>query len=140
MIGVGVQAFVAVNILLAIGLFVLSRAIGRSHKVAATNTLRNLPPVVTEPLDDMVIPGGQISHLQLSAETFTDPDVGDALRYQAFATHSSRLPAWIKFDGLNRRFEFSPPARGSESLCIRVVARDFEGLEAELSFRVSYAN
>ena len=36
-------------------------------------------------------------------------DVGDALRYQAYLFYSTRLPNWIKFDTLNRRFEFHPP-------------------------------
>ena len=76
--------------------------------------------------------------MALEPDTFVDPDVGDALRYQAFARYSDRLPAWIKFDALNRRFQFSPPASERGSLRIRVVARDFDGLEAELCFNVKY--
>jgi AAA family ATP:ADP antiporter len=134
LVGLGVVGFVAINIALAGALLGLSKAIGRNHKAAATNCLRNRAPVLNAPLEDVFIPAGELFRLQLKHDTFVDADVGDALRYQAYATYSDRLPAWIKFDGLHRRFLFNPPAAASGSLQIRVVARDFDGLEAESCF------
>jgi hypothetical protein len=64
--------------------------------------------------------------------------VGDALSYQAYLFYAKRLPSWIKFDTLNRRFEFHPPRDARGSLRIRVVAKDFDGLEAESSFILSW--
>jgi AAA family ATP:ADP antiporter len=139
-IGFGIAAFIATNLGLACLLLSLSWAIGRRHLRAARETLGNLPPIAMTPLDDLRIKAGETTELELAADTFVDPDVGDALKYQAFAIHSARLPSWARFDSLSRRFEFRPPAHSTGSLRIRVVARDFEGLEAELSFNVYYGD
>ncbi len=138
LVGLGVVGFVAINIALAGTLLALSRAIGRNHEAAAANCLSNRAPVLNAPLQDLSIRAGEPFRLQLKYDTFVDADVGDALRYQAYATYSDRLPAWIKFDGLHRRFLFNPPAAASGSLQIRVVARDFDGLEAESSFTLDW--
>jgi AAA family ATP:ADP antiporter len=136
-LGLGIVGFVIINILLAGALLQLSRAIGARHRVAARENLSNRPPVLSQPLEDVHIPAGRVSRLQLDDDTFTDEDVGDALRYRAYMFYSRRLPPWIKFDSLNRRFEFRPPPAVSGSVQIRVVARDFEGLEAEESFTLT---
>jgi AAA family ATP:ADP antiporter len=137
-LGLGIVGFVLVNIVLAGLLLRISMAIGRGHRVAAQDTLANRPPVLRLPLRDVRIPAGQRSRLQLDADTFIDTDVGDALRYQAYRFYSERLPAWIKFDALNRHFEFHPPRGRDGSLRIRVVARDFDGLEAEECFTLTW--
>ena len=98
-----------------------------------------MPPIVHTPLEDLYIASGVLSHMQIDAETFIDPDVGDALKYEAFALHSDRLPTWIKFDTLGRSFQFHPPATSNGCLQIRVVAKDFDGLEAEVRFTVNYS-
>ena len=121
-------------------LLALSRAIGRDHKEAAMQTLQNRPPVLNIPLEDFSINAGEQSQLQFSAGTFVDADVGDALRYRAYGTHSDALPSWIKFDALHRRFVFKPPPENSGSLQIRVVARDFDGLEAESCFMLMWSS
>ena len=97
-----------------------------------------MPPIAGEPPKDLHIPAGQVSHLQLGADTFTDPDVGDALKYQAFDGDARRLPHWIKFDTYNQTFRFCPPPRSSGSMVIRVRAQDFDGLDAEVSFTLDY--
>jgi len=97
-----------------------------------------MPPIVQTPLEDLYIKAGIPSQMQIAAQTFVDPDVGDALRYQAYAVHSDRLPPWIKFDTLARKFQFNPPGRSEGCVRIRVVARDFDGLEAEVNFTVNY--
>jgi AAA family ATP:ADP antiporter len=137
-LGLGIVGFVLINIALAALLLRISHTIGRSHTTVATAALSNEPPVLQLPLRDLFIPAGQHSHLQLDAGTFVDTDIGDAMKYHAHIFYSGRLPAWIKFDGLNRRFEFRPPRTASGSLRIRVVARDFEGLEAEECFTLSW--
>ena len=134
LIGLGIVGFVVTNIILAGALLVLSRAIGAGHRAATAESLRNRPPVLTLPLEDLYIRAGELSRLQFDADTFVDADVGDALKYHAFADYSSRLPGWIKFDALNRRFVFRPPTGASGNLRIRVVARDYGGLEAESCF------
>ncbi|MEH6635952.1 MAG: putative Ig domain-containing protein [Halioglobus sp.] len=137
-IGLGIVGFVMINIILATALLYTSRAIGRGHHTAAAEHLSNRPPVLITPLQDLSIPAGQSSQLDLAADTFVDNDVGDALRYQAYLFYAQKLPNWIKFDGLNQRFEFNPPRNIKGSSKIRVVARDFEGLEAESSFTLTW--
>ena len=102
--------------------------------------LGNLPPRVGLPLPDMDIRSGEISGLDLHEDTFLDPDEGDALRYLAFRESDGELPRWVKFDALHRRFEFRPPPESKGSIEIRVVARDFEGAEAETRFTVHYSS
>lgn len=137
-VGLSIVGFVGVNILLASILLLLSRAIGSRHDISARENIGNMPPIVRTPLQDMHIAAGVLSHMQIDAETFIDPDVGDALKYEAYAIHSERLPTWIKFDALGRNFQFHPPAHSTGCLQIRVVARDFDGLEAEVSFSLNY--
>jgi AAA family ATP:ADP antiporter len=138
LIGLALVGFVVINIALAGALLYISRAIGRGHKTAAAENLSNRPPVLTLPLKDLSIPTGELSRLELDPHTFEDPDVGDALSYQAYLFYTKRLPSWIKFDALNRRFEFHPPRDARGRLRIRVVAKDFDGLEAESSFILSW--
>lgn len=139
-VGLGIVGFVGVNITLAVILLMLSHAIGKHHGEAAKKSMGNMPPMVCTPLEDLSIPAGILSEMQIAAETFIDPDVGDALKYLAYATHSEKLPGWIKFDPLARKFQFHPPAQSQGRVLIRVVARDFDGLEAELSFTLDYGN
>jgi AAA family ATP:ADP antiporter len=137
-LGLGVAGFAASNIVLAALLLWVSRAIGREHDAAVSTHPDNKPPVVMSPLPDVEIAAGKVLQLQLAANTFVDPDVGDAMRYHAFVNPSGRLPPWIRFDQLSRCFYFSPPPAASGSVEIRVVARDYDGLEAEACFVVSY--
>ena len=139
-LGLGIVSFVIFNIVMAGLLLRVSAAIGRGHQLAAANTLSNQPPVLSLPLHDVRVPAGQRSLLQLDADTFIDTDIGDALRYQAYLFYSDRLPVWIKFDTLNRHFEFHPPRNASGRLRIRIVARDFEGLEAEECFTLTWGD
>ncbi len=139
-VGLGIVGFVTINIALASALLWISRAIGKRHDVSVRENIGNMPPIVRTPLRDMHIAAGVLSHMRIDAETFIDPDVGDALRYRAYTVHSEQLPGWIKFDALGRSFQFHPPANSSGTVEIRVVARDFEGLEAEVSFTVNYSH
>ncbi|TXS92147.1 ATP translocase [Parahaliea maris] len=137
-LGLALEGFILVNALLAAALLVISIAIGRRHHEDAARSLSNQPPIATGDLEDMIIPAGILTRMQLAEDTFIDPDVGDALRYRALAEDGERLPQWVKFDGLKRRFRFHPPDNSRGQLRIRVIARDFDGLEAEVSFTVIY--
>jgi ATP:ADP antiporter, AAA family len=135
---VGIGGFVLANIALSLVLLAVSHAIAHHHRHQVKRNLSNQPPIVTRELQDLEIPAGKVSMLQLGADTFVDPDVGDALKYQAYTADQERLPSWIKFDSFSRKFQFNPPRASSGSVTIRVVARDFDGLEAEVCFTLSY--
>ncbi len=140
MLGVGILGFVGTNIVLAVVLFGLSRAIGQRNAGVIKENLGNLPPVLAAPLPDMDIPAGEITRFTIQEGTFVDPDEGDALKYRAFTEELGKLPTWIKFDGLKGIFHFHPPRGQEGAIEIRVVARDFDGLEADARFVVSYSS
>lgn len=129
---------VAINLLLAIALFALGNAIGKYHRSRVHHNLENLPPVVSKRLPDVYVPAGQILVFSVPDRTFTDPDPGDALRFEAHAAGGGPLPSWIRFDPYNQSFTIRPPAGGSGKLEVRLAATDFEGLSVESGFGVSY--
>jgi AAA family ATP:ADP antiporter len=137
-LGLGITTFLVSNIVLSLLLLAISRAIGRYNMAVITANLGNLPPVLARPIADLEIESGQVTEFVFEADTFLDPDEGDALRYQAFANHTDRLPGWIEFDDLQRRFRFSPAPASEGSVSLRVVARDYEGLQAASCFEVDY--
>lgn len=138
--GMQLSGFVVVNIVLAGILFWFSRIIGKRNKSVIEDNFGNVPPQLALPLPDMDIPAGEISQFVMDADTFVDPDEGDALKYQAFQEPSGKLPGWVNFNAFTQSFSFNPPADSQGSIEIRVVARDFEGLEAQSSFQVRYSN
>lgn len=138
LMGLGIVSFIKANVLFALLMLLVVWAISRRHRGVVRENLKNAPPVLNSPLQDLAIPAGEISWLQLRADTFIDPDAGDALRYEALGHAGARLPGWVRFDALNRKFQFNPPAASRGSVQIRVVARDYDGLHAEASFTVEY--
>jgi AAA family ATP:ADP antiporter len=139
-LGMQLSGFVVVNMLLAGVLFWFSWIIGQRNKSVIEQNFGNVPPQLALPLPDMDIPAGEISQFVMDADTFIDPDEGDALKYQAFQEPTGKLPEWVIFDAFSRRFRFNPPAGSRGSIEISVVARDFDGLEARSSFKVSYSS
>jgi AAA family ATP:ADP antiporter len=137
-LGLGLTSFVLTNALLAILLFGFSWIIGRRNNEVIQENFGNLAPQIGIPLPDMDIRAGEISQFVLHEDTFYDPDEGDALRYLATLNGAGGLPRWVQFDALSRRFKINPPSGSQGTLDIRVVARDFDGLEAEASFEVRY--
>lgn len=137
-LGLSVAAFIATNITLAVLLLALAFSIGRHHIGVISKNLGNLPPVLATPVEDLSIESGQVTDFIFDSDTFLDPDEGDALRYTAYLNESERLPHWVEFDELQRQFRFSPLPSDEGSICLRLVARDYEGLSAETRFRVDF--
>jgi AAA family ATP:ADP antiporter len=138
-LGFGLLGFVFANLCLAVVMLGFAWIIGNQNRGVIRENLGNLPPQVGLPLPDMDIPAGAISDFVMDEDTFYDPDEGDALKYQAYMNFDGSLPRWIKFDPLHRRFEFNPPAGTEGNVTIRVVAKDFDGAEADMEFQVSYS-
>ncbi len=136
--GVSLSGFVLTNALLAIILFWFAWIIGGRNRDVIEENFGNLPPQLSIPLANMAIPAGEVSVYEFDEDSFVDPDEGDALKYQAFINETESLPSWIRFDALHRSFRCHPPAGSSGELVIRVVARDFDGLEADSRFTLSY--
>ena len=84
------------------------------------------------------MPVGIISKFSVSECTFVDPDIGDALKFNAKQTSGEPLPKWIQFDRITRTFTFKPPENHEQALDIEVSATDFEGLSATNLLHVSF--
>ena len=140
MMGMQLTGFVIVNMGLAVLLFWFSTIIGKRNQAVIETNFGNMPPQVGMPMPDMDIPAGEFSQFVMDEDAFLDPDEGDALKYRAYLGPGEKLPSWVVFDSLTRQFKVNPPPGAKGSLEIRVVARDFDGLEAQSSFKLRYSN
>jgi hypothetical protein len=87
-------------------------------------------------IEDLRTETGRITEFVFEHDTFMDPDEGDALRYVAYLNDSDQLPSWVEFDGLARKFTFSPTRSDMDRISLRVVDRDYEGLTTESRFEI----
>jgi AAA family ATP:ADP antiporter len=138
-IGIGLTGFVVTNGVLALVLFWFSWIIGKRNQDVIEEKFGNMPPLACLPIPDISIRSGQLNQFVFAEGTFVDPDEGDALKYLAFLNQQDDLPKWVRFDALQRSFRITPPADAQGALAIRVVARDYDGLEAETNFTLSYS-
>jgi Ca2+-binding RTX toxin-like protein len=70
----------------------------------------NNPPVLGSPtIPDQVAGDGVSYSYQIPATSFTDPDFGDVLTYDATLANGSALPAWLSFNPATRTFSGTPP-------------------------------
>jgi AAA family ATP:ADP antiporter len=135
-LGLSAVVFILGNLLLSVALLVLAIMIGRQHARVVAGNMRNTPPVLARPIGDLQVDSGRITEFVFTNDTFGDEDEGDALRYTAFLNDSDQLPAWVEFNGLQRKFTFRPGANEGGSISLRLVARDYDGLSTESRFDV----
>jgi hypothetical protein len=135
-LGLSAVVFILGNLLLSGALLVLAIMIGRQHARVVAGNMRNTPPVLARPIGDLQVDSGRITEFIFTNDTFGDEDEGDALRYTAFLNNSDQLPAWVEFNGLQRKFTFRPGAKEGGRISLRLVARDYDGLSTESRFDV----
>ena len=133
-----VTHFIAGNFILAIALFSLAWKVGHSNLLEVQKTKGNSPPEVKAMVPNLHMPAGALSKFSISECTFVDPDIGDALKFDAALEDGEPLPSWIKFDRITRTFTFNPPERHVKDYNITVTATDFEGLTASTEIFVSF--
>jgi ATP:ADP antiporter, AAA family len=139
-LGLELGWMIGINLGLALALFMLGTAIGRSHREEIRHSLENMPPVIQAPLPDVYVPAGQVLVFSVPDDTFMDPDPGDTLRYAARSVEGGSLPRWIRFDRHNQTFTLCPPSGSTGSATVLLSATDFEGLSVEGTFRVDYGS
>jgi len=133
-----ISSFLVSNLFLAICLFALAWKVGHYNAMETQKTIGNSPPIVTAEIPDLSMASGVLSKFSVSECTFTDPDIGDALKYHANSKSGAPLPTWIKFDRMTRTFSFFPPKDHREDVHIEVFATDFEGLTASTEMSVRF--
>ncbi|WP_460971311.1 putative Ig domain-containing protein, partial [Novilysobacter erysipheiresistens] len=96
----------------------------------------NRAPVLSYPLPDRAVNGGNLLDYTFSINSFTDPD-GNALTYTAKLSNGAALPSWLSFNASQRRFTGVPPNPSVDyAIDIRVTATDPKGLSASDVFQV----
>ncbi len=133
-----ISHFILSNLILAFLLFAVAWKVGHSNQLEVQKSQGNSPPQVMAMIPHLHIPSGQLSKFSISECTFVDPDIGDALKFEATLDCGEQLPKWIKFDRMTRTFTFRPPNDYYSEISILVVASDFEGLTASTEVRVTF--
>ena len=133
-----ISNFILGNMLLAVFLFGLAWKVGHSNKLEVQKTQSNSPPQLVAEIPDLMMPAGRLSKFSISECTFMDPDIGDALKFEAKLESGNPLPKWIKFDRMTRTFSFNPPLNHVGETSILVTASDFEGLTASSPVKVTF--
>ena len=100
----------------------------------------NQPPVVNAGIPDQATDEDAPFSFTVSANAFSDPDLGDVLSYNAIATSGWTLPAWLSFDTDTRTFSGTPDNNDVGAIDIAVTATDPVGDSATDSFRVVVNN
>jgi len=134
----GISHFIFTNLIQALGLFILALKVGRSNLIEKQKVLGNSPPQVMAMIPHLQMPSGLLSKFSISDCTFVDPDIGDALSFDARQESGEPLPRWVKFDRMTRTFSFRPPEDHEGELKIEVTAADFEGLTASSRMKVTF--
>jgi ATP:ADP antiporter, AAA family len=133
-----VSTFILTNLVLAIILFGFAWKVGHTNKVEVQKTQGNSPPQLMATIPRLYMPSGCVAKFSISESTFYDPDIGDALSYEAKRESGKPLPKWIKFDKMSRDFTFYPPDDFEGQFNLVVVARDFEGLTASTRIKLYF--
>lgn len=133
-----INHFILSNLILAFILFAVAWKVGHSNLLEVQKGQGNSPPQVMAMIPHLHMPSGLLSKFSISECTFVDPDIGDALKFEATMNSGEPLPKWIKFDRMTRTFSFTPPSKYAAEISILVVASDFEGLTASTEIRVTF--
>jgi YD repeat-containing protein len=96
----------------------------------------NQAPTVANPLVDQATISGDDFWYQFAANTFHDAN-GDALTYTAMQDNGSALPAWLTFDSASRTFHGTPFGTVTNTLYIRVTAKDSAGATVSDVFKLT---
>ncbi len=86
---------------------------GTIFKLSLSPAVLNIPPMVANPIADQTNVYGSAFNFTFDANTFSDPDAGQMLSYEA-----SGLPPGIIFDGPSRTFIGTPTAVGINSVTV----------------------
>ncbi len=138
-LGFGVNEFIMLSIALAAVWIWLSFKIIRLYKEQVLKNSPNNPPILNKAIADEIYQPGSIFLLRLEHDTFVDPDPGDTIDYEAMMSDGSPLPVWLEFDAQALVFSGKVPHDYKETLNIKVVAKDFDGLSADDVFKLSPA-
>jgi Ca2+-binding RTX toxin-like protein len=105
----------------------------QNFNLTVVNT--NDAPTVSVALADATVNVSQAFSYVVSANAFTDIDVGDTLNYSATLSDGTALPAWLSFNASTRTFSGTPTTSGTVS--VKVTAKDVGNLSASDIFDIT---
>lgn len=97
----------------------------------------NDAPVVANAPGEVFVTAGSPFAFALAADTFADPDAGDALVYSAVSYGGGPLPAWLSFDPATLGFSGTASAADIGSWPIAVSALDTAGASVSAAFNLA---
>ncbi|NJK58457.1 MAG: tandem-95 repeat protein [Pleurocapsa sp. SU_5_0] len=100
----------------------------------------NTPPVVANPISNLVATEDEVFNFTVAEDTFSDIDGGDSLTYTATLADGSELPTWLTFDAESRTFSGIPVNENVGILNIEVTATDNDGEFVSTTFELEVAN
>jgi Ca2+-binding RTX toxin-like protein len=96
--------------------------------VSVANT--NDAPIVTGTIAAQSATEASSFSFVVPADTFSDIDVGDSLRYSTSLANGDSLPDWLTFNTETRTFTGTPAFADTGSLSLKVIATDSAGATA----------
>ena len=134
-LGFGLTQFALLNAGLACLFLVTSYFVAKGYCRVVSVNATSLPPEVHKPIDDVVAVANKPFTMKLAEDTFVEPDPGGVITLRARLADGGKLPIWLSFSSSTGVFAGVPPDNLS-MLEINVIARDFDELEANTSFRI----
>ena len=102
--------------------------------------LSNRAPQLVVQISDQTAHEDSQFFFAVPADTFGDPDMGDALAYSASRADGTPPPAWLAFNSSTRTFSGRPAQSDVGSVDVRIVATDLWGASAHEMFELSILN
>lgn len=100
----------------------------------------NHSPILSTPLPTVLVNEDTALSYTISADTFIDSDVGDALTYSVSQLNGDVLPSWIKFDAATRTLSGTPDNAAVASYTFQVNASDLAGAKASTTLSLTVQN
>jgi AAA family ATP:ADP antiporter len=128
--------FISVNICLS-GLMLLAAFfIGREYAKKAALPAFNSAPYLGRKIPDARIKAGVKTHHPIPHDAFLDSDAGDVITLRAQQECGKELPQWLSLNTHQHTIVAHPPAGHCETLIVRIVATDYDGLSASQTFQM----
>lgn len=116
-----------------------ANASASSNFVLTTINTNDAPTVANVIAAQNAIEDTQFSFV-ISANAFTDPDVGDTLRYSATLSNGATLPSWLTFNTSTRTLSGMPLNAHVGNLTIKITATDIAGASVSSNFVLTVSN
>ncbi|MCJ7557181.1 MAG: hypothetical protein MUP90_09760 [Gammaproteobacteria bacterium] len=133
-LGWGHERFILFNICLSLIMLGAAVLIGRAYAQKAALPAFNSAPVVGSRIPDATVSAGIKSHHPIPHDAFLDADAGDVITLHARLESGAPLPPWVRLNPHRHTIEAHPPAGHCETLFIRIVATDYDGLIVSQTF------